>query len=128
MGNDGGQGLGHGATLTSSLRRHRPDMVAPSRRGGMRMKAFGRFVPLAVILIALVALYFSPARHLITLDSLRAHQLALQTLVREHPVEAVSLYMAAYAACCALCLPFNLIITLAGGLMFGPWVATPATV
>jgi uncharacterized membrane protein YdjX (TVP38/TMEM64 family) len=92
------------------------------------MKALGRFAPLAVILVALVALYLSPARHLITLDSLRSHQLALQSLVAQHPMEALSLYMAAYATCCALCLPFNLVITLAGGLMFGPWVATPATV
>jgi uncharacterized membrane protein YdjX (TVP38/TMEM64 family) len=92
------------------------------------MKTAGRFAPLAVILIALAALYFSPARHLFTLDSLRAHQLALQTLVHDHPVEALGLYMAAYATVCALCLPLNLVLTLAGGLMFGPWMATPATV
>lgn len=92
------------------------------------MKAVGRFAPLAVILIVLVALYFSGAGRYFTLASLRAHQLALLTLVHDHPVEALSLYMAAYAAVCALCLPFNLVLTLAGGLMFGPWVATPATV
>jgi uncharacterized membrane protein YdjX (TVP38/TMEM64 family) len=92
------------------------------------MKAVGRFAPLAVILIVLAALYFSGAGRYFTLASLRAHQLALLTLVHDHPIEALSLYMAAYATVCALCLPFNLVLTLAGGLMFGPWVATPATV
>src|SRR4051812_48546107 len=92
------------------------------------MRAWVRLAPVAVILAVLAALYLSGAGRYFTLVSLHEHEQALEALVQEHPIEALGLYMAAYAAVCALCLPFNLILTLAGGLMFGPWVGGAATV
>jgi uncharacterized membrane protein YdjX (TVP38/TMEM64 family) len=92
------------------------------------MKAVRRLAPLLVIAAIIVVLLLSGAGRYFTLDSLRSHQQALQGLVRDHPVESLAVYMLAYAAVCALCLPFNLVTTLAGGLMFGPWVGGAATV
>src|SRR4051812_41135487 len=92
------------------------------------MKALRAFAPLLVIVLILAALYLSGAGRYFTLESLRSHEQALEGLVRDHPVESLVLYMVTYAAVCALCLPFNLITTLAGGLMFGPWLGGAATV
>jgi uncharacterized membrane protein YdjX (TVP38/TMEM64 family) len=92
------------------------------------MKAWMRLAPVAAILAVLLALYLSGASHYFTLQGLRDHELALEDLVRRHPVQALAFYMGTYAAVCALCLPFNLILTLAGGLMFGPWIGGGATV
>ena len=92
------------------------------------MKAVRSLAPLLVIVLLIAALYLSGAGRYFTLDSLRGHQQALENLVRDHPIESLALYMLAYGAVCALCLPFNLITTLAGGLMFGPWLGGAATV
>ncbi|HET9160419.1 MAG TPA: VTT domain-containing protein [Caulobacteraceae bacterium] len=92
------------------------------------MKAWLRLAPVALILAVLAAIYLSGGAHYFTLASLRDHERTLEGLVERHPLGALALYMGAYAAVCALCLPFNLILTLAGGLMFGPWIGGAATV
>lgn len=92
------------------------------------MKSLRQFAPLAVILLVVAVLIFSGAGRYFTLDSLRTHQAALQTLVHDHPLASVAVYMLAYAAICALCLPFNLVATLAGGFMFGTWMGGGTTV
>jgi uncharacterized membrane protein YdjX (TVP38/TMEM64 family) len=92
------------------------------------MKAVRRLAPLLVIAAIIAIFFLSGAGRYFTLDSLRSHQQALESLVRDHPIESLALYILAYATVCALCLPLNLVTTLAGGLMFGAWVGGGATV
>ena len=92
------------------------------------LKAARRFAPLALIVVALAAVYFSGLGHYFTFDSLRENERALQAWVAAHPVLSVAAYVGVYAAICALCLPFNLVTTLAGGLLFGAWLGGAATV
>ena len=92
------------------------------------LKAARRFAPLALIVVALAAVYFSGLGHYFTFDSLRENERALQAWVAAHPVLSVAAYVGVYAAICALCLPFNLVTTLAGGLLFGTWLGGGATV
>lgn len=92
------------------------------------MEAVRRFAPIAVIVLILAGLYLSGAERFFTLDALRTHYEQLQALTRAHPVITVLGFAGLYAACCAVCLPFNLILTLAGGLLFGTWVGGSATV
>lgn len=95
------------------------------------MQAVRRFAPLVVILLLAAGLYFSGVGKYLTpeslLGTLRSHAQALQAVVAAHPVTSVLVYIAIYALICAACLPFNLIATLTGGLLFGTWLGGAAT-
>src|SRR4051812_24029965 len=82
---------------------------------------------MAVIVLIAAGLYFGGAAKYFTLESLRTHSQTLETLVAAHPVASVLVYIAVYSLICAACLPFNLIATLAGGLLFGTWLGGAAT-
>lgn len=86
-----------------------------------------RFAPLGVIVALLAGLYLSGASRYVSLESLRTHEAALRGLVDHHFWEALGLFFLVYFTVTAACLPFNLIVTLAGGLMFGPWIGGAAT-
>jgi uncharacterized membrane protein YdjX (TVP38/TMEM64 family) len=100
----------------------------PELRRASTLEAVRRFAPIVVIVLILVGLYLSGAQRYFTLESLRAHSQELQALTAAPPVTSVLGYIALYAGCSAVCLPFNLILTLASGLLFGPWVGGAATV
>lgn len=92
------------------------------------MKAVARAAPIVAVLALVAWLYLGGGIHYFSLESLRAHQAALEQMVERHPVETFLLYVGAYALVCAACLPLNLVATLAGGLMFGVWLGGVATV
>lgn len=81
-----------------------------------------RFGPLLLILAALVAVFASGLTRHLSLHELRAHRETLEVLVRAHPLASLAAYVAAYTALVALCLPFALVLTLTGGLLFGAWI------
>ncbi|CAN5267684.1 TVP38/TMEM64 family protein [soil metagenome] len=87
-----------------------------------------RLLPVVLILALALALYSSGVGHYFTLDSLRENEAYLRGQVAEHPIASVAIYIAVYASITAACLPLNLITTLAGGMLFGPWVGGAATV
>jgi uncharacterized membrane protein YdjX (TVP38/TMEM64 family) len=85
-------------------------------------RAVRRFGPL-VLVAALVGAAFASGltRHL-SLHELRERHTQLQALVKVHPVLALGAYMLSYIGVIALSLPAALVMTLSGGLLFGPWI------
>ena len=85
-----------------------------------------RFGPL-LVLAGLVAAAFASGltRHL-TLDELRANHEALTAFVAANRWLALAAFMGLYVAVTALSLPGALFMTLAAGLLFGPWLGGAA--
>ncbi len=90
--------------------------------------ALARFWPL-MLLAGLIALAWATgATRLLSFEALAAHRASLDAWVAARPVLAGGAYMLAYVVVVALSLPGGVVMTLAGGLLFGPWVGTVLTV
>jgi uncharacterized membrane protein YdjX (TVP38/TMEM64 family) len=97
---------------------------AKSRRGS----ALKRWLPLAV-LVALMALAFAMGWHkLLSFKTIGLNYEGLKAYIDEHLLTSLLIYVGAYTAVVALSLPGALIMTLAGGLLFGWQIGAPATV
>jgi uncharacterized membrane protein YdjX (TVP38/TMEM64 family) len=97
---------------------------APSGARGRRARAGGhanwlRYAPLALLLLLLIAVVASGAWRWLSLDALRDRRAALQAFTRAHPVLSLEVYAGAYLLVVALSLPGALIMSLAGGYLFG---------
>ncbi len=60
----------------------------------------------------------------LSLETLRAHRDALLALRSAHPLLAALIFIAGYAVIVSLSLPGALVMSLAGGWLFGPWLGT----
>jgi uncharacterized membrane protein YdjX (TVP38/TMEM64 family) len=85
-----------------------------------------RLIPL-LLLAVLAAAGFFLARE-VGWDGLARHQAVLQDWVRTYPVASAALYLVAYTATAALSLPNAAILTVAGGLLYGPVLGCILTV
>ncbi len=92
------------------------------------MDRFKRFLPLLVLILAVVAAFASGATRYLKLDALRTHEAGLRALVDGNLPLALAAFMIVYALATAVSLPGALILTLTGGYLFGTWLGGAATV
>ena len=83
------------------------------------MAQLKRFLPLAVMLLAIVAAFALGLDDYLSLDQLERHRARLLDLVGRHPLSAPLAYMLIYAAAVALSIPGGAILTMTGGFLFG---------
>ena len=82
-------------------------------------------VLLLLVLAAGIAAFFALGlQRYLTLDYLKAAQGEFTALYAERPLTVIAAYFGIYVAVTALSLPGALIMTLAGGAIFGLWVGT----
>lgn len=93
-----------------------------------RMTRLRRFVPLAVIVLAMVAVFASGAHRQASLETLVRHRMAIDAFIGEHSVAAVAAFVAVYIGAVALSIPGALFLTIAGGILFGTLVGGLAAV
>ena len=87
-----------------------------------------RWLPL-IALAAIMAFVFAMGWHkYLSLKTIGLNYDALKTFIAAHQVGSVLMYMLAYIAVVALSLPGGLVMTLAGGLLFGWQLGAPASV
>lgn len=98
-----------------------PPAAPPAQPTGPR-SALRRFGPLLAVGLAAVAILSSGLGEHFSLQELRERRLFLLDLVQAHPVLSVLAYLALYTVAVGLSLPVALVLTLAGGLLFGPWI------
>lgn len=87
-----------------------------------------RALPLLVIAAALAAFFALGLNRYFTLDSLRDNREALRDWVEGNPLQAMAIFVAAYAAAVAISFPGASILTIFGGYLFGLWPGTPLIV
>ena len=91
-------------------------------------KGLARFVPLALVLVALSAFLLFDLDRYFSLDTLRENRAALKAWVAGSPVIALGAFVALYAAAVAISFPGASILTVFGGFLFGLAVGVPAIV
>jgi uncharacterized membrane protein YdjX (TVP38/TMEM64 family) len=78
-----------------------------------------RFVPIALILAAMAAVFATGAHHQISLETLVRHRMAIDAFMAHHVVAAISVFVAIYIMVVALSIPGALFLTIASGMLFG---------
>ena len=90
--------------------------------------SFGRWLPL-IALASIMALVFAMGWHkYLSFKTIGLNYEALKTFIAGNTLTALLAYMLVYIVVVALSLPGGLIMTLAGGLLFGWQLGAPATV
>ena len=87
------------------------------QRAVMLLRRFA--APALLVALFLVVVGSGLAKHL-SLEDLRAQGQALQTFTREQPLLSAVIYVALYVVTVSISLPGALIMSLTGGVLFGP--------
>ncbi|WP_085124237.1 TVP38/TMEM64 family protein [Tistlia consotensis] len=93
--------------------------IAGSRRATLK-----RLVPLAVIAAALAVILLLDLDRYLSLEALKEHREALTAFVAHNALLAAATFMLLYAVATALSVPGALVLTIAGGFLFGSLLAT----
>ena len=81
----------------------------------------GRFLPLAALAAGLVIFFALGLHRYLSFGALAENRDFLIGLVEDHPVTAPLAFMAVYALAVAFSIPGAVVLTIAGGFMFGTW-------
>ena len=81
-----------------------------------------RFGPALLVLAAVIAAFASGLTRDLSLHELAPRREAIEHAVHAHPWLGLTLYVGVYTLVVALSLPAALVMTLTGGLLFGPWL------
>ena len=117
---------GHGAGQDVAPNVAQGDAQDLAQKATPARPAIRRLVPLIVI-VAFVALAYGLGLHRdISFETVVRHRGAIDQFIVQHGVAAVAGYVVLYVAIIGLSLPGGVIMTLAGGLLFGPVVGAIA--
>lgn len=92
------------------------------------MRQLIRYLPLLILLLALLGFVLSGGSRYLSLEALQENDAALRAYVAEHRLTALILFAAFYALVTAISIPGALVLTLAGGYLFGTLAGGLATV
>lgn len=81
-----------------------------------------RLLPLAALAIVGAGVFASGLHNYLTFDALREHRETLLTLVSDYGALAPVLFILIYAVATALSIPGGVVLTIAGGFLFGTWL------
>ncbi|MDQ6956857.1 MAG: TVP38/TMEM64 family protein, partial [Mariprofundaceae bacterium] len=85
----------------------------------MTMDTLKRFIPILLIVVAIMIFFILDLRQYLSFDALAEHRHALAEQVSLHPMMASLVYISIYILVVALSLPGGLVMTLSGGFLFG---------
>jgi uncharacterized membrane protein YdjX (TVP38/TMEM64 family) len=88
------------------------------------MARLKRFLPLAILVLAIVVVFASGLDDYLSFEQLRQNRAQLLAFVDRHAVLAPLLFMVVYAAVIALSIPGGAVLTMAGGFLFGVALGT----
>ena len=101
---------------------------AQPQRDGPRRGPLRRWLPLLVLVAAVIAVWASGLAQYLSLASIAEHRDLLKAHVAANVAAALALYMAVYVAAIALSLPGGTLLTVLGGFLFGWLIGGFATV
>lgn len=83
------------------------------------MKNLKRFLPLIILIGAIIAAYSFGLQNYLSLESIKAQKEEFQSLIDNQPFISALVFVGIYAACVALSLPIATLLTLLSGFLFG---------
>ncbi len=81
--------------------------------------SFSRIILLAIIAAFIGGFFYFDLGHYLTLDALKSQQTVINDYYAQHPLLSITIYGLVYIVMTALSIPGALILTLAGGAIFG---------
>jgi uncharacterized membrane protein YdjX (TVP38/TMEM64 family) len=93
-----------------------------------KKRGIGRWLPIIAIILGAVLFFALGLQRYLSLDALKANRDWLYWQVADRLILVLAVYVLVYAGVVALSLPGATVLTLAGGCMFGLWLATGVTV
>ncbi len=93
----------------------------PSSQRQLKLK---QFIPLLVLIIALILFFVSGLHRYFTFSELKLHHEALHHWKDQNYLLAVGAYMIIYMVAVAVSIPGATLLTLIGGFLFGHWFGT----
>ena len=84
-----------------------------------RRPAWRRFLPLAILLLAVILVFATGAYRYLSFSALRDHRAELQDLVARHAILTAALFILIYALAVALSVPGAIVLTMTSGFLFG---------
>ena len=102
--------------------------MPPPDKTAARGTALKRFGPLVAVAAAMAAVFVLGWHNHLTLDNIIAQRDRFHSVLAQHSILSVAAYMAIYVLSVALSLPGGLILTVAGGLLFGSLIGGLAAV
>jgi uncharacterized membrane protein YdjX (TVP38/TMEM64 family) len=94
---------------------------------GRQPSVLWRYMPLAVIAIALLALWLSGLTRYLSFEHLLKSRAELASFIQDNLVLSLLIYAGVYIVAVALSVPGALILTIAGGFLFGGWTGGAVT-
>ena len=101
---------------------------ADQRAGGGLRTRLRRFAPVAVVVLAMAAVFASGVHRHISLETLVRHRMAIDAFLADHAVTAVGVFVAIYIVVVALSIPGALFLSISGGVLFGTLIGGLANV
>lgn len=86
-------------------------------------KGLKRFLPMVVVVVGLAAFILSGGHQYLSFEALSQHRADLLQFAADHALSAIVIFFIAYVVVIALSLPGGVWLTLAGGFVFGGWMA-----
>jgi len=96
-----------------------PDAHDPMLAAARRASPLRRLVPLALLVVAVIAAFALGLDDYVSFDVLRRHRAQLLDFVDRYAILAPLLYVVVYAVAIALSIPGGAVLTIAGGFLFG---------
>ena len=81
-----------------------------------------RFLPLLVLVLAIIAVFASGLHEYLSFEALREHRETLLQLVADNAAIAPIAFILIYAGVIALSIPGGAVLTIASGFLFGIWL------
>jgi len=91
--------------------------------GQPRPKGLKRYIPVAVVFLAFTVFFVGGFQNLLSFETLTHHRSDLVAWTAANQVLAVLAFVGLYILVVGLSLPGGTILTLAGGFVFGGWLA-----
>jgi uncharacterized membrane protein YdjX (TVP38/TMEM64 family) len=96
-------------------------------RGGGSWRALARrFLPLAALLLVALGAYWAGLPQMLSPEAIGRQQAALHAAVAARPALSLAGFILGYAVLIGACLPVALMLSLVGGVIFGPWLGAAA--
>lgn len=96
--------------------------------GGQKTSTIKRFLPLGVLVIAIVLVFALDLDRFVSFRALSENRDRLLAFVDDNMLLAPLLFVVAYAIVIALSIPGGAVLTIAGGFLFGIWLGTALVV
>lgn len=92
------------------------------------LNRYARYLPLVMLGLVVIGVLVSGVGRYLNLEALQQNEAALRRFIESNLLAALAIFIATYALATAVSLPGAVILTLAGGFLFGTWVGGAATV